>query len=95
MQSAVAYLPSAAPDLPRIDEIAIRWPVAALALMLIGATGVLCGLAPAMASMNAEVLDALRDGSQGTGQGRAQHRLRDALVIGTQLEIDFDKLVGF
>ena len=82
VHSAVAYLPTAAPDLPRIDEIAIRWPVAALVLLLIGVAGVLCGLAPAMAGMNTEVLAALRDGSQGTGQGRAQHRLRNALVIG-------------
>lgn len=81
VRAAVVILPKAAADLPRIDEIAIRWPVAALAVVLIGATGLACGLAPALASMKAEVLDALREGSQGAGQGRAQHRLRSGLVI--------------
>jgi predicted permease len=82
VQAAIAYLPTAAPDLPRINEIAVRWPVATVALLLIGATGVLCGLAPALASMKTDVLNSLRDGGYGTGQGRAQRRLRGALVIG-------------
>ncbi len=71
----------AAVGLPRLDEIAVRWPVALLAMALTGATGVLCGLAPALAGMKAEVLDALRDGSQGAGQSRHQHRLRNGLVM--------------
>jgi predicted permease len=78
---APALLPKVASDLPRVNEIAIHWPVAALAIGLICATGLVCGLAPAMASMRAEVLDALRDGSQGAGQGRSQHRLRNGLVM--------------
>ena len=78
--AAKAILPGAA-DLPRLNEIAIHWPVAVLAILLIGVTGVVCGLAPAVASMKADVLDALRDGSQGAGQGRSQHRLRSGLVM--------------
>ena len=77
---AKAILPEAA-GLPRLNEIAIHWPVAALALLLIAGTGVVCGLAPALASMKADVLDALRDGGQGAGQGRSQHRLRSVLVM--------------
>jgi putative ABC transport system permease protein len=68
-------------DLPRVNEIAIHWPVALLAVLLTGATGVVCGLAPALASMKSDVLDSLRDGSKGTGQGRSQHRLRSGLVV--------------
>lgn len=79
--AATAWLPAFAPDMPRIGEIAVRWPVIALAFLLIGATGVLCGLAPALASMKVEVLDSLRQGGQGTGQGRGQHRLRAVLVV--------------
>jgi predicted permease len=81
VDAATALLPKVAADLPRVNEIAIRLPVALLAIGLIGATGLVCGLAPAAASMKTEVLDALRDGSQGAGQGRAQHRLRSVLVM--------------
>lgn len=77
---AQRVVPPAA-GLPRMDELAVRWPVALLALALTGATGVLCGLAPALTAMKAEVLDALREGSQGAGQGRHQHRLRSGLVM--------------
>ena len=67
-------------NLPRVNEIAIHWPVALLAVLLTGVTGVVCGLAPALASMKTDVLDSLRDGSMGAGQGRSQHRLRNGLV---------------
>jgi len=90
---ATEVLPAAAADLPRIGEIAIRWPVAVLAIVLTGATGILCGLAPALASMKADVLDALRDGSQAAGQGRSQHQLRNGLVV-TEVALAMLLLVG-
>ena len=79
--------------LPRLNEIAVNWPVVVLAIGLTGATGVLCGLAPALASMKAEVLDALREGTHGAGQGRGQHRLLSALVI-TEAALAMVLLVG-
>ena len=79
--------------LPRMSEIAVNWPVVLLAIGLTGATGVLCGLAPALASMKAEVLDALREGTRGAGQSRGQHRLRNALVI-TEAALAMVLLVG-
>ena len=81
IEGAATILPKVAADLPRLDEIAVRWPVALLAIALVGATGVVCGLAPALASMRTDVLDSLREGGQGVGQGRSQHRLRNALVM--------------
>ena len=66
---------------PRLNEAGVSWPVVLLAIALTGVTGLLCGLAPAAASMKAEVLDALREGTHGAGQSRGQHRLRSALVI--------------
>lgn len=66
---------------PRLNEIAVNWPVVLLAVALTGFTGLLCGLAPALASMKAEVLDSLREGTHGAGHGRGQHRLRNALVV--------------
>ena len=81
--AAVHWASQVLPDsLPQLGEIAIRWPVALLAVGLVGATGVACGMAPALASAKAEVLDSLREGGQATGQGRSQHRLRSALVVG-------------
>jgi len=79
--------------LPRQNEIAVNWPVVLLAIGLTGATGVLCGLAPALASMKAEVLDALREGTHGAGQSRGQYRLRNALVI-TEAALAMVLLVG-
>jgi putative ABC transport system permease protein len=74
---AAAYLPD---SLPRLNEIGVRWSMLAMASGLAALTGLLCGLAPALGSMRADVLDALREGSQGAGQSRSQHRLRSILV---------------
>jgi predicted permease len=69
------------PDsLPRLGEIAVRWPIFAMALSLITLTGTVCGLGPALAAINTDILDSLRDGSQSSGQGRSQHKLRSTLV---------------
>ncbi len=68
-------------SLPRITEISISRPVLLLAFGLIAITGVLCGLAPAVASMRADVLDSLRDGGSNAGGSRSQHRLRNTFVV--------------
>ena len=52
-----------------------------LRLDLPAVTGVLCGVAPALAGMRTEVLDSLRDGSHAAGQGRSQYNLQSMLVI--------------
>ncbi|HTA85903.1 MAG TPA: ABC transporter permease [Silvibacterium sp.] len=80
-------------SLPRLNEIAVRWPVVFLAIALTGITGILCGLVPALASVKTEVLDALREGSQGAGQSRGQHRLRNGLVM-TETALAMVLLVG-
>ena len=74
---AAARLPD---SLPRLNEIGVRWSMLAIASGLAALTGLLCGLAPALGSMRADVLDALREGSQAAGQSRSQHRLRSILV---------------
>ncbi len=80
--AAVHWATGVLPDsLPRLGEIAIHWPVALLAAGLVCATGVACGMAPALASAKTDVLDSLREGGQTTGQGRSQHRLRSTLVV--------------
>jgi hypothetical protein len=71
------FLPA---SLPRLTEISIRWPVLIVACALIGLTGLLCGLAPAISSMRTDILDALRDGGHASA-GASQQRLRNALVV--------------
>lgn len=77
-RGAAAYLPD---SLPRLNEIAVRWPAFVAAFVLIGLTGVTCGLAPAIASMRTDLLGVLRDGSRSTGTSRSQHSLRSMLVV--------------
>lgn len=77
VRSAAVGLPD---SLPRLNEIATRWSMFVVAFALVVLTGALCGLAPALACMKTDVLDSLRDGSQSSGEGRSQHRLRGLLV---------------
>src|ERR1019366_5455356 len=79
---ALAHMAAATlPDsLPRLNEIALRWPVLMVAIGLTGATGVLCGLAPALAGIKPDVMDSVREGARGAGQGRSLHNMRGALA---------------
>jgi predicted permease len=76
-QMAAATLPD---SVPRLNEIALRWPVLMVAIGLTGATGVLCGLAPVLAGIKPDVMDSLREGARGAGHGRSQHKMRGALA---------------
>jgi len=78
VHAAAVHLPD---SLPRLGEIAIRWPLFAAASGFAGVTGVLCGVAPALASMRTDVLDSLRDGNHAAGQGPSQYNLQSMLVI--------------
>ncbi len=78
VHAAAVCLPD---SLPRLGEIAIRWPMFAAASGFAGVTGMLCGVAPALAGMRTDVLDSLRDGSHAAGQGRSQYNLQSMLVI--------------
>lgn len=75
---STVLLPS---SLPRLAEITLNWPVLLLAILLIVLTGVLCGFAPALSSIRADVLSSLRDGGQSVGSGHGQHRLRSGFVV--------------
>jgi putative ABC transport system permease protein len=75
---AAAALPD---SLPRLNEIAVRWPVLLVAMGLTGATGMLCGWAPALAGIKSDAMDSLREGNAAAGHGRAQNRMRGALVV--------------
>ena len=67
--------------MPRIDSISINAPVAAFALLLSLATGILCSLAPAFAALRTNLTQSLNEGTR-TGSGGASHSwLRSTLVV--------------
>jgi len=67
--------------LPRIDDIHVNWAVAAFALLLGVATGLICGIAPAFAAMHTRVNDTLKEGGRTGSAGAGHARLRSALVV--------------
>jgi len=78
VRASVANLPN---SLPRFSEIGVSWATLICAIILTGVTGVVCGVAPGLESMQTNVLDSLRDGSHSSGLGRLQSRARSALVM--------------
>ena len=70
------------PDtLPLMSAIGLSWPVAGFALVLAVVTGLLCGLAPAFASMRTNMNDTLKEGGRTGTKGGAHARVRSALVV--------------
>ena len=67
--------------LPRINEIGLDWRVAAFALLLAIATGLVCGLAPAFAALRTSVNEVLKEGGRTDAAGGGHARLRSALVV--------------
>lgn len=74
---AAAKIPD---SLPRTGEIALDWPVLLAALALTVFTGIVCGLAPALAGSRPNVTAALKVGDRGSGPARSQHKLRSTLA---------------
>jgi putative ABC transport system permease protein len=70
------------PDsMPRIDSISMNPRVAAFALVVAVAAGVLCSLAPAFAALRTNLIETLKESAQ-IGRGSASHTwLRSALVV--------------
>jgi len=78
VHAAAAKLPD---SLPRLSEIEVSWPLLLAAVVFTCVTGLICGLAPAVQSMRGDVLNSLRDGGHGAGQGTRQSRLRSGMVM--------------
>ncbi|HEX7240213.1 MAG TPA: ABC transporter permease, partial [Longimicrobiaceae bacterium] len=68
-------------QLPRLDTVAVDARVLAFALGATLLTGLLFGLAPALAASRSDPQGALRDGGRGSTGGRAPMRLRSGLVV--------------
>ena len=78
LRVGVRYLPE---NLPRINEIGLDWRVVAFAFGVAILTGIVCGLAPAFASIRTNVNDALKEGGRTGSSGGGHARLRSALVV--------------
>ncbi len=68
-------------SLPRIGDIRLNWTVVAFALSLALLTGLLCGLAPAFASLRTNVNATLKEGGRTGSAGGNQALLRSVLVV--------------
>jgi predicted permease len=68
-------------SLPRLDDIALNWPVVGFALLLGVITGLLCGLAPAFAAISTNVNSTLKEGGRSGTTGGRHARLRSTLVV--------------
>jgi predicted permease len=78
IRTALHLLPE---SMPRVDAISMDATVAAFALLLSLASGVLCSLAPTFAALRTNLTQSLKEGAQ-TGTGGSSHAwLRSALVV--------------
>jgi putative ABC transport system permease protein len=80
-------------DLPRLDEVRLDATVLAVALVVVVATGVLFGLAPALQASRPDLAASLREGGRDGGAGRHGNRTRQ-LLAGAQLALVVVLLVG-
>jgi putative ABC transport system permease protein len=68
-------------DVPRLAEATVDLRILLFTLGVSVATGLLCGLLPALQAMRKNVSDALREAAASTTAGWRKRRLRSALVV--------------
>lgn len=68
-------------NLPHLSSVGIDLWVLAFTLGISTLTGILFGLAPALAASHLNVNEALKEGGRSATEGRVRHRLRNLLVI--------------
>jgi putative ABC transport system permease protein len=78
---------------PRLREVSLDATVLAVTVLVSMVTGVLFGLAPALASAKPELTEALKEGGRGATSGLRRNRLRNALVI-AEIALALVLLVG-
>lgn len=70
-----------AKTVPRLREVNLDSAVLLATLLVSVVTGVLFGIAPALASVKPELTEALKEGGRGTGSGVRRNRIRNTLVV--------------
>jgi predicted permease len=68
-------------SLPRVSAITLNWSVVGFALLLAVITGLVCGIAPALAALHTNVNNTLKEGGRSGTAGGGHARLRSALVV--------------
>lgn len=81
-----------AESLPRLDEVGIDKMVLAFTALIALATGIVCGLAPALRAFRTDLQETLKSGGRGS-TGRSEHRTRALLVI-SEVALALVLLVG-
>ena len=84
---------AAAGAVPRIADVSVDSRVLLFTLALCAGTGIFFGLFPVWHASHADVNDALKENTAGSGTAGTRQRLRDALVIG-ELAVSLVLLVG-
>jgi putative ABC transport system permease protein len=68
-------------ELPRVTEAGLNAPVFLAAIVVVFGCGLGFGLVPAFQASRVNLVDAMKDGTRGSGEGRRRHWLRQALVV--------------
>ncbi len=87
----IASLPAG--SLPRLDDVGIDKTVLLFTVLIALATGVVCGLAPALRAFRTDLQESLKSGGRGSTAGRSEHRTRALLVI-SEVALALVLLVG-
>lgn len=71
-----------AQTVPRLREVNVDLAVLGVTLAICVGTGIIFGIAPALASARPELTEALKEGGRSATAGRRRNRLRNVLVVG-------------
>ena len=91
LKALIASLPPG--SLPRSEEVTIDKSVLAFTILVALATGVFCGLSPALRAIRTDLQEALRGGGRGSTSDRAESRARGLLVV-SEVALALMLLVG-
>ncbi len=88
-----ALAAAAPPGVPRLEQASIDPVVLAFTALIVIASAVIFGLAPALRAARTDVQGVLKEGGRGTGGGLVRDRLRTVVIVG-QLALALVLLVG-
>ena len=80
-------------EIPRLEAIAIDRTVLLFTAGLSLLTGILFGLAPALSASKTNLVEALKEGTRGSTEGRGRNRVRSSLVV-AEIALSVFLLVG-
>ncbi|MBV9495826.1 MAG: ABC transporter permease [Acidobacteria bacterium] len=91
---ALDVLKALAPrDVPRLDTISLDAGVLTFTLALSVLTGIIFGLAPALAASKTNLNETLKEGTRGSTEGKGRNRIRNVLVTAA-ISLSLVLLVG-